>query len=303
MADLLPTALSGSFCALATPFVDNDDSAIDGAAFERLIDYQIAGGTRGMVIAGSTGEAAALDDEEFCQLVSTAVARIAGRAFAGAGTGQQSTRKTIAMSRRAADCGVDFVLVVTPPYVRPTQEGLYRHFMDVADHAGVPVMLYNVPARTGCDLLPDTVARLAGHGNIIGIKEARPEAQRIAPLLALKTPAFAVFSGDDGSCADSIRNGADGVISVSANVAPAAMQQLVSAALAGSRDMDERDAALQPLHHLLGVESNPIPVKWCLSQLGIASSRMRLPLLSLGTKYHAQATAVLESLQLTPMRR
>lgn len=300
---MLASSLNGSFCALATPFLNDDDAGIDFAAFGKLIDHQIAGGTRGVVIAGSTGEAAALDDEEFSALVRHGVAHVARRAVVAAGTGQQSTRRTLAMSRRAAAEGVDFVLVVTPPYVRPTQEGLYRHFSEVADRAGIPVMLYNVPTRTGCDLLPETVARLVDHEQIIGIKEARPDAERMDRLLALQRPGFAVFSGDDATCAAAISRGAAGVISVSANVAPAAMQQLVAAASAGSAEVEKLDAALQELHAVMGLESNPIPVKWCLAQLGIGSPRMRLPLLPLATPYHARATNVIESLRLTLQRR
>ena len=294
-----PESLAGSYCALATPFVDDDDAAIDFDAFARLIDHQLDGGTRGLIVAGSTGEAAALDDEEFSALVRFCVSRVAGRCVVAAGTGHSATRRTIAMTRRAAAEGVDFVLVVTPPYVRPTQDGLVRHYRDVADNAGRPIMLYNVPGRTGCDLLPETVARLVEHEHIIGIKEARPEPERMKALLALQTPGFRIFSGDDPTCAHAISQGAAGVISVSANLAPAAMQQLCEAAASQSAEISSLDSRLQVLHAALGVQSNPIPAKWALSRLGIGSPRLRLPLLSLTKPYHAQVENALASL---PMR-
>lgn len=293
----------GSYCALATPFHDDDAAAIDFSAFAQLIDYQVDAGTSGLIVAGSTGEAAALGDDEFEKLVRFGVDRVAKRVIVGAGTGQSATRRTIEISRRAADAGVDFVLVVTPPYVRPTQEGLYRHFSDVADQSGVPVMLYNVPARTSCDLLPETVARLINHGNIIGIKEAFADTKRMTALLELQWPDFAIFSGDDATCAAAIARGAQGVISVSANVAPARMQELVSAATADADNWQALDASLQELHTVMGLEPNPIPVKWCLAQLGIGSARMRLPLQSLATPYHGRVAHIIESLQLTLARR
>lgn len=290
----------GSFCALATPFRDDADATIDNIAFSRLVDWQIDQGTRGLIVAGSTGEAAALDNAEFVALAALASARVAKRVPLGAGTGQPSTRRTIAMNRLAADAGVDFALVVTPPYVRPTQEGLYRHYCEVADNGDIPLMLYNVPARTGCDLLPETVARLANHERIIGIKEARPEVERMHQLLALQHDGFTIFSGDDGSCATAVAAGAAGVISVSANVAPGAMDRLITAAARQMHGWQALDAELQPLHQLMGLEPNPTPAKWCLSRLGFGSDGMRLPLLALSTAYHSQALAVLDSLESGP---
>ena len=291
-------SLAGSYCALATPFIDDEDAAIDFDAFARLIDHQLEGGTRGLIVAGSTGEAAALDDEEFSALVRFCVSRVAGRCVVAAGTGHASTRRTISMTQRAAAEGVDFALVVTPPYVRPTQDGLVRHYHEVADNAGVPIMLYNVPGRTGVDLLPETVARLVDHEHIIGIKEARPEPERMQALLALQVPRFKIFSGDDPTCAHAISQGAAGIISVSANVAPAAVQQLCEAAAAGSAETSQLDTRLQVLHAAMGVQSNPIPVKWALWCLGVGSPRLRLPLLPLAKPYHAQVESALASLQM-----
>ena len=200
------------------------------------------------------------------------------------------------MSQRAAAEGADFALVVAPPYVRPTQDGLVRHYREVADRAGLPIMLYNVPARTGCDLLPETVARLVDHERIIGIKEARADADRMKALLAIQGSGFKVFSGDDPTCARAISQGADGVISVSANVAPADMQNLCMSATAGSVETAQLDSRLQTLHAAMGLESNPIPVKWALAKLGISSSRLRLPLLPLVKPYHGQIERALASL-------
>jgi 4-hydroxy-tetrahydrodipicolinate synthase len=290
--------LSGSICALATPF-DPDGGALDLDAFARLVDHQIEGGTRALVAAGSTGEAAALDDAEYVALLEAAVARARARVPLLAGTGQSSTRRTIAQTRRAAAAGIDAALVVAPPYVRPTQEGLYRHFCEVADHGGLPVVLYNVPARTACDLLPETVARLRGHGNIVGIKEAVGDAQRMEALLALRGADFRVLSGDDPTAARGLLAGADGVVSVAANVAPALFAELCEAAAnADTARALALDRRLGPLYALLGIEPNPIPVKWCLSRLGFGRPDLRLPLLPLSATHHARAAAVLADLGL-----
>lgn len=295
--------LSGSICALATPLRSRDD-ALDLDAFGRLIDYQLAGGTRALVVAGSTGEAAALDETEYSTLLEFAAARVAGRVPLLAGTGLSATRKTIAQTQRARAAGMDFALVVAPAYVRPTQEGLYRHFGEVAEHGGLPVVLYNVPARTACDLLPETVARLAGHGNIVGIKEALPDAARMQALLALKNANFGVLSGDDPTCARAQLAGADGVISVAANVAPRLLAALCEACAAGAADrVDAIDRSLEPLYAVLGAEPNPIPLKWCLAQLGIGEPHLRLPLVPLSPAHRATAFEVLDRLGLVETAR
>jgi len=286
----------GSICALATPFRAD---ALDLAAFGALIDYQLAAGTQGVVVAGSTGEAHALDQAEYDRLLAFAVERIAGRVPVLAGTGTANTRKTINATRRALSLGADAALVVTPYYVRPTQEGLLRHFSAVADEGGLPVVLYNVPSRTGCDLLPETVAALAGHERIVGIKEARSDAARIAAVVALKKPDFQVLSGDDPTCAQAMLAGADGVISVAANVAPAGMRGVCDAARAGDAALARaRDAELTELYAVLGVEPNPIPLKWCLHRIGIGTPDLRLPLLPLGAVHHGRTQQVLDRLQL-----
>ena len=290
----------GSICALATPFRAD---ALDLAAFGELIDHQLAAGSQALVVAGSTGEAHALDQAEFDRLLAFAVERVGGRVPVLAGTGTANTNKTIHATRRALKLGADAALVVTPYYVRPTQEGLRRHFIAVADEGGLPVVLYNVPSRTGCDMLPETVAALAAHERIVGIKEARGDAQRIAAVVALKTPAFKVLSGDDPTCAQAMLAGADGVISVAANVAPAAMRALCDAARAGdSARAGALDAALVELYAALGLEPNPIPLKWCLQQLGFGTAELRLPLLPLSASCHDQVRRVLDKLQLTPVQ-
>ena len=292
--------LVGSICALATPFRGD---ALDLAAFGALIDYQLAGGTRALVVAGSTGEAHALSEAEFDRALAFAIERVAGRVPVLAGAGTANTRKTIVASRRARAIGADAALVVTPYYVRPTQEGLFRHFSAIADEAGLPVVLYNVPSRTGCDMLPETVARLAAHERIVGLKEARADGERIAAVVALKRPDFAVLSGDDGTCAQAMLGGADGVISVAANIAPAAIGALCDAALAGdvvrARELDK---PLTELYALLGAEPNPIPVKWCLHELGLGLPEPRLPLTVFSSVYHERARQVLGALGLAAVQ-
>ncbi|MEO7431593.1 MAG: 4-hydroxy-tetrahydrodipicolinate synthase [Dokdonella sp.] len=279
--------LSGSLCALATPFRSYDD-AIDLEAFGRLIERQLDGGTRGVVAAGSTGEAAALDDMEFSTLLEFAVARVAGRVPVLAGTGMSATRKTVQQTLRARDAGVDAALVAAPAYVRPTQEGMYRHFSEIADRGGLPVVLYNVPSRTACDIEPATVQRLARHGNIVGIKEASTEPDRMSALLGLRSAGFVVLSGDDATAARAIRCGADGLISVAANIAAREIAQMCE--LAGSGDAQATAALLlrlTPLFEHLSAEPNPIPVKWCLAQVGIGDAHLRLPLVELSASHRA----------------
>jgi 4-hydroxy-tetrahydrodipicolinate synthase len=285
--------LSGSIVALATPFGANDH-ALDLDACGRLIDAEVAQGTRAIVMAGSTGEAAALDESEFSTLLEFAVKRIARRVPVLAGTGLSATKKTIAQTQRARDAGVDFALVVAPAYVRPTQEGMYRHFCEVAEHGGLPVVLYNVPSRTACDLLPETVSKLTRHGNIVGIKEARPERERMQALLALQSDRFAVLSGDDPTAMRAMLDGAKGVISVAANVAPAAFAAMCERATACDADAaNEADAHLRPLYDFLGVEPNPIPVKWLLAELGFGTPAMRLPLVPLSPAHHGRGREIL----------
>ncbi|HEU4813223.1 MAG TPA: 4-hydroxy-tetrahydrodipicolinate synthase [Xanthomonadaceae bacterium] len=270
--------LTGSITALATPFTT--DGELDLDAWRRLIDAQLEAGTQALVVAGSTGEAAALFDAEFDVLLRTAVQQVAGRVPVLAGTGLSNTVKTIEQTRRAAVLGADAALVVTPPYVRPTQDGLVAHFRTVANDGALPIVLYNVPGRTGCDLLPDTVAVLAGHPRIIAVKEARNEPERMAALLPLADAGFAVLSGDDPTACRALLAGADGVVSVASNIVPSAFRMLCDLARDGDDDARELDARMQPVFEFLGVEPNPIPVKAILELRGVGHG-LRLPLLPL----------------------
>ncbi|GAB1595871.1 4-hydroxy-tetrahydrodipicolinate synthase [Lysobacter claricitrinus] len=279
--------LSGSITALATPFDASGELDID--AWQRLLRMQLDAGTQAVVVAGSTGEAAALLDPEYDLLLRTAVETVGGRIPVLAGTGLSNTLKTIELTRRAAALGADAALVVTPPYVRPTQAGLVAHYRAVANDAALPVVLYNVPGRTGCDMQPQTVAELAGHPRIVGIKEAVSEPERMTALLALRDDNFAVLTGDDPTAARAMLQGADGVISVASNVVPGMFRRLCDAARSRDARTDEIDAQLADLYDFLGVEPNPIPVKAILSRLGIGHG-LRLPLTELSAVHADAAT-------------
>jgi len=272
--------ISGSITALATPF--DAKGAIDLGAWRRLVRAQLEGGTQGLVVAGSTGEAAALEPDEFAELLATAVAEVAGAVPVLAGTGGSNTAKVVRATRQAAGLGADAALVVAPPYVRPTQEGMRRHFLEVAEEGGLPVVLYNVPTRTACDLLPETVEQLASHQRIVGIKEARAEPERMAALLGLCGPGFSVLSGDDPTACRAMLAGADGCISVASNVVPRSFRALCDLARRGETEAAGRlDRELSALYAFLGIEPNPIPAKALLAALGQCEDVLRLPLLPL----------------------
>lgn len=272
--------IRGSICALATPF--GADGALDLAAFGRLLDYQLEGGTQALVVAGSTGEAHMLEHDEFGRLLAFAVKHVAGRVPVIAGTGEAGTAKTVAATRHARELGADAALVVAPYYVRPTQEGMRRHFLEVAEQGGLPVLLYNVPGRTACDIDPATVAQLREHPAIIGIKEARGDAERIHALAELVRPDFVYLSGDDATAGDAMLAGAAGTISVVANLVPKAFRALCDAATGGGQAATERcRMALAPLLQALECAPNPIAVKAGLPELGLGSAMPRLPLVEL----------------------
>lgn len=283
--------ISGSITALATPFTAAGEIDLD--AWQRLLQLQLDGGTQALVVAGSTGEAAALLDAEYDAILRSAVTFVAARADGRevpvlAGTGQSNTAKTIEQTRRVAALGADAALVVTPPYVRPTQAGLIAHFRAVADDGALPVMLYNVPGRTGCDMQPETVAALAGHERIIGIKEAVNDPARMDALLPLRSDGFSVLTGDDPTATRAMLAGADGVVSVASNVLPHAFRQLSDLARGGRRDEAEAlDARLRASYDFLGIEPNPIPLKAILAHMGIGHG-LRLPLTTLSPA-HADA--------------
>jgi 4-hydroxy-tetrahydrodipicolinate synthase len=271
--------LSGSITALATPFTAAGELDLD--AWRRLLQAQRQAGTQAVVVAGSTGEAAMLFDAEYDALLRAAVEELGGHQPVISGTGLSSTAKTIEQTRRAAALGAEAALVVTPPYVRPTQAGLVAHFRAVADDGALPVVLYNVPGRTGCDLLPATTADLAGHEYIVGIKEARNEPERMQALLELRNDDFAVLSGDDPTAVRAMLAGADGIVSVASNVVPGAFRRLCDLARAGDEaEAVALDARLHELYDFLGVESNPIPLKALLARQGLGRG-LRLPLTEL----------------------
>lgn len=280
--------IEGSICALATPF--NTDGVLDLGAWDRILDWHVAAETDGIVVGGSTGESGALEFDELEALIEAAARRAGSAMTVIAGCGASSTRRSIQLQKLAGAAGAHATLVVTPAYVRPTQAGLVAHYRALADEGDLPLILYNVPSRTGCDLLPETVAELVSHPGIVGIKEARAEPGRMQALLGLQGPDFAVLSGDDPTAARAMLAGADGVVSVLANACPRSFRALCVAARAGQRARAESvDQSLAPLNALLGSEPNPIPIKWLMHQLGLCGPALRLPLLPLTAPWHAEA--------------
>jgi 4-hydroxy-tetrahydrodipicolinate synthase len=285
---------SGSLVAIVTPM--RADGAIDPEAWVRLLEFHLRHGTSGIVVGGTTGESATLSDAELKTLVTSAVKQARGRAQVIAGAGTSSTATSVERAGWLSGLGVDALLVVTPAYNRPTQEGLYRHFAAVAEASTVPLLLYNVPSRTAVDLLPETVARLAGIPRIVGLKEAVPAMDRIHALRERCPPGFAILSGDDATAREAILAGAGGVISVTANVAPAAMAAMVAAALGGNvAAAAALDSRLAPLHHALFLEPNPIPVKWALAQMGLIGGGIRLPLTALDAAQQPALRAAMQA--------
>jgi 4-hydroxy-tetrahydrodipicolinate synthase len=285
---------SGSLVAIVTPM--RPDGGIDFNAWERLIELHLASGTSGIVVGGTTGESATLSESELWELTERACAQARRRIQIIAGAGTSSTATTVDRARRLSELPIDGLLVVTPAYNRPTQEGLYQHFAAVARAARVPVILYNVPARTSVDMLPATVERLSQLSGIAALKEAVPELERVHELVSICRKDFAILSGDDASARRSILAGAKGLISVTANVAPRAVSDMVAAAMAGDPAEAERlDESIASLHRDLFLEANPIPAKWALARMGIIESGIRLPLTELSAKYQPAVLAALST--------
>jgi 4-hydroxy-tetrahydrodipicolinate synthase len=286
----------GSIVALVTPM--QSDGAVDYGALDRLVDFHVSNGTQGIVAVGTTGESPTLSVEEHIDVVRRVVQRAAKRIPVIAGTGANSTREAIEWTELAKNVGVDACLLVTPYYNKPTQEGLYQHYRAIAERVSIPMMLYNVPSRTSCDMKPETVARLAEIPNIVGLKEAASlerNRELFARLAGKLGERFALFSGDDDLACECVLAGYQGVISVSANIAPRQVRAVVDAALAGKRDEARKlDAQLQPLHKAMFVETNPIPVKWAAARLGLIADGIRLPLVPLSRQFHGP---VLEAVQ------
>lgn len=289
----------GSIPAIVTPM--QADGPVDLAAWDRLIDFHLAEGTDGLVVGGTTGESPTLETAELAELVRRAKSRVAGRMPIIAGGGTNSTAKSIELSRAMAAAGADALLLVTPYYNRPTQEGLCRHFTAIADAVNVPVLLYNVPGRTACDMSPATIVRLSKHPRITGVKEATGDLSRAEAILGEARPGFLLLSGDDPTAAELMKRGASGVISVTANVAPRAMHDMCAAALAGdpvqAAAISER---LMPLHLAMFVEANPIPVKWAVSRLGLIGPGIRLPLTPLSERLEDDVLAAMKAAGIEP---
>lgn len=282
----------GSLVALVTPF--DEHNRVDYAALKRLIEFHINSGSNGLVIAGTTGEAATLSRDEHVALISRTVVLADGRLPVIAGTGSNSTAQTIDLSLAVGDTGIDAYLLVVPYYNKPTQNGMLQHFSMIADAVSKPVMLYNVPGRTSSDMLPETVAKAAAHGNIFGIKEATGDIDRLRAIQDLVDDDFMFYSGDDFTVLPFLEQGGHGVVTVSGNVVPAAMSKLCSLVRSGdsaaAKSIDDR---LQALNTALFVEANPIPVKWAVSQMGLTGSSMRLPMTEFDEQYHEQMRAAL----------
>ena len=277
--------IAGSMVALVTPM--DAQGNLDWEALSKLVDFHLQEGTHAIVAVGTTGESATLDVNEHIEVIRRVVDQVAGRIPVIAGTGANSTREAVELTQNAKTAGADACLLVTPYYNRPTQEGLYLHFRHIAEAVAIPQILYNVPGRTACDMLPETVERLSKVDNIIGIKEATGDLQRARDILDRVGSNFSLYSGDDPTAVELILLGGKGNISVTANVAPRAMSDMCSAAMRGeapiARAINDR---LMPLHKNLFIEANPIPVKWALNEMGMMADGIRLPLTWLSPRCH-----------------
>ncbi|EIK52109.1 dihydrodipicolinate synthase [Stutzerimonas stutzeri TS44] len=276
--------IAGSMVALVTPM--DAQGGLDWDSLSKLVDFHLQEGTNAIVAVGTTGESATLSVAEHIEVIRRVVDQVAGRIPVIAGTGANSTSEAVELTENARAAGADACLLVTPYYNKPTQEGLYQHFKHIAEAVAIPQILYNVPGRTVCDMLPETVERLSRVANIIGIKEATGDLKRGQEVLDRVGKDFLVYSGDDPSAVELMLLGGKGNISVTANVAPRAMSDLCAAAMAGdavtARAINER---LMPLHRALFLESNPIPVKWALHEMGLMGNGIRLPLTWLSANY------------------
>ncbi|MEX3955402.1 4-hydroxy-tetrahydrodipicolinate synthase [Trinickia sp. EG282A] len=284
--------IRGSIPAIVTPM--HEDGGLDLAAFRKLVDWQIEEGTNALVVVGTSGESATLTVEEHVLMIKTAVEQVAGRIPVIAGAGGNSTAEAIELTERAKSVGADATLQVVPYYNKPTQEGIYRHFRKIAEAVDLPVILYNVPGRTVADMSNETILRLAQVPGIVGVKEATGNIDRAAHLIKAAPAHFAIYSGDDPTAIALMLLGGHGNISVTANVAPRAMSELCKAALAAdAKTAREIHLRLLSLHKNLFVESNPIPAKWALQEMGRIEGGIRLPLTPLDARYHEVVRAAL----------
>jgi 4-hydroxy-tetrahydrodipicolinate synthase len=288
-----PSMLRGSIVALVTPM--KPEGAVDWPALDALLQWHLAEGTHGIVPMGTTGESATLDTDEHLAVIKRTIDVVAGRLPVIAGTGSNSTAEAIHQTQEAARLGADACLLVTPYYNRPTQEGLYRHYKAIAEVTDIPLVLYNVPPRTACDMKADTVARLAELPRVVGIKEACGDPNRVAEIRARVPDAFFVLSGEDAQTLRMMELGAVGTISVTANVLPRMMAEFCSAFLDGDVERArELDARLQPIHQILFVETSPTPTKWALYEMGRIDRGIRLPLIELSSEHRTELRTRLE---------
>jgi len=269
--------IQGSIVALVTPMTE--DGAVDEASLKRLVEFHIEQGSDALVAVGTTGESATLDEDEHCAVIKFIVDCVAGRIPVIAGTGANCTREAIRLTQKAKQAGADACLLVTPYYNKPTQEGLYLHYKAIAEAVDIPQILYNVPGRTACDLLPETVGRLAKVKNIVGVKEATGKLERVKQIRDLTGDDFAIYTGDDASSCEFCLIGGNGSITVTGNVAPKLVHDMLLAAMNGDRARAEAiEANLTGLHSKLFIQSNPIPVKWAVAEMGLIGKGIRLPL-------------------------
>lgn len=285
---------TGSMVALVTPMKANGDVAYE--SLRRLVEHHIGQGTDAIVSVGTTGESATLTPDEHCEVVRRTIEYVGGRIPVIAGTGANSTAEAIELTREAHEAGADACLLVVPYYNKPTQEGLYRHFKAIAETVPVPLILYNVPGRTACDMSNETTERLSVIPNIVGIKDATNDLARGRDLIARCGEEFDVYSGEDGTAAELMLAGGKGTISVTANVAPALMHEMCEAAVAGNAATARAlNAKLEPLHKALFLESNPIPAKWAVCEQGLIPEGIRLPLTPLSAQYHSAVRDAMEA--------
>jgi len=285
--------IQGSIVALVTPMTE--DGAVDYKSLDRLIEFHIEQGTDALVAVGTTGESATLDEQEHCAVIKRVVDQVNGRIPVIAGTGANATKEAITLTKKAKQVGADACLLVTPYYNKPTQEGLYRHFKAIAEAVAIPQILYNVPGRTACDMSPETIGRLAKIDNIIGVKEATGELQRVRQIRQLTGPDFALYTGDDASSLEFCLLGGQGSITVTGNVVPGLVHEMIMAAMAGEKEKAEQiDAKLMGLHQALFIESNPIPVKWAVAEMGLMDHGIRLPLTWLSEANQPQVKAAMQ---------
>ncbi len=290
--------LRGSMVALVTPMKDSGE--VDEEALERLVAFHLESGTDAIVVMGTTGESATLTHKEHISVVKQVIKYASGKIPIIAGTGSNSTREAIDLTRKAMEVGADACLLVTPYYNKPTQEGLYQHYKAVAEQVAVPQILYNVPGRTACDLLPETVERLAPISNIVGLKEATGDLDRAKLLIERCADKIDIYSGDDATAMELMLMGGKGDISVTANVAPAEMHKMCEAAISGDRKTAIAiNTGLEALHRTLFIEANPIPVKWAVHKMGFGGNDIRLPLTVLDESHHE---IVLKAMQETGVK-